>query len=122
MLELFANIGVRLARVVYDDNKLFGTDTGRRWPFVLSCSCCSPLSVIEQFIRRGRGYFALRGGSYTRKLVGQVFHVWSRNRYVAGGTRGACVTSGSLGIERGLNNCASMRAVRCASETSRRRA
>lgn len=62
--------------LVYDDNKLFGTDTCRRWPFVFSCSCCSTLSVIEQFIRE---IFRVAGGSYARKLVGQVLHVWQKS-------------------------------------------
>jgi len=55
--------------LVYD-NKLFGTDTCRRWPFIFSCSCCSTLSVIEQFIRE---IFRVANAC---KLIGQVLRVW----------------------------------------------
>lgn len=61
--------------LVYDDNKLFGTDTCRRWPFVFLCSCRSTLSVIEQFIRE-----IFRVAARTaRKLVGQAPRVWQKS-------------------------------------------
>lgn len=57
--------------MVYDDNKLFGTDTDRRWPFVLVLMFGLSLSVIEQFIR---GVYSLRPARNARKprRVGQV--------------------------------------------------
>jgi len=65
------------------------------------------LSAIEQFIP---GIFRVAGGLCMRKLVGQVLRVW-RKSIRRSGTREACVTSGSLEIERALHNRALMRAM-----------
>lgn len=118
MLELFTNIGVVwcmwfMAIINYLELIRRPTMTVCTFMFMLVASIGDRVIYTQR-----KGLFRVQDGLYTRKLVGQVFHVWQKSIRRRGNARSL---RNERQRDRGFNNCASMCTMRCASETNQRR-